>query len=158
MSVIYTAGYPSVCLGTCDGKRKVFYIHRLVAAMFLPNQSNKPIVHHKDCDKTNSNVSNLEWVTYEEHSTLPKTSTNVPWAIKIPGKWGDSNTCGTKNGMNKYPESMIVDICKNLSKGLTHRQCAILAGLPDNENSRLFVTSIATKKRWRCISDKYFQS
>jgi len=43
-------------------------IHRLVASAFLKNPSSLPAINHKDNDKTNNSVDNLEWVTMEDNS------------------------------------------------------------------------------------------
>lgn len=55
-------GYLQVHL-TKDGKMKSFKIHRLVAMAFIPNPYNLPQVNHKDEDKCNNHVDNLEWCT-----------------------------------------------------------------------------------------------
>lgn len=57
-------GYKNITLRT-NGKRKVYFIHRLVAQAFLPNPNNYPIINHKDENKTNNAVWNLEWCTYK---------------------------------------------------------------------------------------------
>lgn len=45
------------------GKWTTKSVHRLIAKTFIPNQDNLPEVNHRDCDRTNNNVSNLEWCT-----------------------------------------------------------------------------------------------
>ena len=62
------AGYPYVSLCK-NGKRATFSIHRLVAQAFIPNPDNLPIVNHKDENKQNNNVDNLEWCDYRYNNT-----------------------------------------------------------------------------------------
>lgn len=50
-----------------DGKMKTVKIHRLVAEHFLNNPNHLPEVNHKDYDRTNNNVDNLEWSTHKEN-------------------------------------------------------------------------------------------
>ena len=49
-----------------NGKNKK--IHRLVSQAFIENTDNKPITHHKDNNKHNNNVNNLQWATAKENS------------------------------------------------------------------------------------------
>lgn len=53
-------GYQQVNLCQ-DGKKKTVYIHRLVAAAYIPNPLNLPEVNHKDENKTHNYINNLEW-------------------------------------------------------------------------------------------------
>lgn len=65
--------------------KKSCYIHRLVAEHFLKNPNNYPCINHKDLDKQNNRVDNLEWCTY---------SYNTKDAI--------SKGANTMAGFNKY--------------------------------------------------------
>lgn len=60
------AGYPRVKLLLDNGVKHIF-VHRAVAEAFIPNPYNKPQVNHKDGNKKNPNVDNLEWCTPKEN-------------------------------------------------------------------------------------------
>ena len=69
--------YTSVTL-VKNKKKYHFHIHRLVALAFIPNNDKKKtIINHKDCDKHNNCVDNLEWCDYKY---------NLEYAKKM-GKW-----------------------------------------------------------------------
>ena len=61
-SINKPSNYPSVALSK-EGKQKTKTVHRIVAETFLELPSQDYEVNHKDGNKTNNSVSNLEWVT-----------------------------------------------------------------------------------------------
>lgn len=60
-------GYPFVCLCKKGSRTIQKTVHRLVAEAYLPNPDNLPQVNHKDSNKENNNVSNLEWCTASQN-------------------------------------------------------------------------------------------
>lgn len=62
-----THGYYQVSV-TFGGKETCVSAHRLIAMAFIPNPLNKPFVNHKDGDKKNNSIDNLEWVTNLENT------------------------------------------------------------------------------------------
>lgn len=54
-------GYLRISLLNKNGKRKMVSVHRIVANEFIENNNNLKEINHKDFNKQNNNVENLEW-------------------------------------------------------------------------------------------------
>ena len=72
-------GYLLCSMTGDDGKRHTMKVHRLVAQAFIPNPKNLLQVNHKDENKSNNNVENLEWISNSDNQ-----------------RWG---TCGLRKSM-----------------------------------------------------------
>lgn len=90
-------GYLEVGIRDNNGNRKFFRIHRLVAMAFLENPNNLPVVNHKDGNKKNNCVENLEWCTISE---------NTKHGFEVLGRKGHNG------GTNK----LIAKICVKTNK------------------------------------------
>lgn len=87
-------GYKYVGLSKC-GKLYSRSLHRLVALTFLENLLSLPDVNHKDGDKLNNHVSNLEWISKEDH--LKHTLTNNLQFKGSPGELNPSSKLTWEN-------------------------------------------------------------
>lgn len=59
-------GYRAVWL-RMPGSHRKFYVHQLVAVAFLPNPESRAMVNHKDRDRSNNRLENVEWTTHAEN-------------------------------------------------------------------------------------------
>ncbi|WCT58847.1 NUMOD4 domain-containing protein [Limosilactobacillus vaginalis] len=73
-------GYLSVALSK-NNKAKEFKVHRLVAIAFIPNPQNLPQVNHKDENKLNNRVSNLEWCTPKYNNNYGEHTKNISQSL-----------------------------------------------------------------------------
>ena len=76
-------------------------VHRLIAKTFIPNKENKSCVNHKDGNKSNNKISNLEWCTRSENS-IHAYSTGL--IIKRKGTRNKSRIGITKGKAKKFYE------------------------------------------------------
>lgn len=93
-------GYSVISIRNYLGIRKTLKIHRLVAIMFLDNPKNLPQINHKDGNKKNNKVDNLEWCNNsynQKHAFLNNLQINK----------------GSKNPRSKLSEENVIEIRKN---------------------------------------------
>jgi len=129
-------GYAKVSLVASTGGRMYASVHRLVAEAFIDNPENKPYVNHKDGDKINNKLGNLEWCTPQE---------NMRHAVDILGRG-----VGDNNG-NKATESrQVIQICTLLEQGHTNKEIA-----DSLEVASHIVSFIRSGKTWTSISKDY---
>lgn len=122
--------YLHVCLFK-NGRTHVKNVHRIIAITFLENPYNYKEINHKDENKTNNAVSNLEWCTHKYNNNY--------------GSKKDSKR-GTKNPQCKINNEIADYILKN------HKYCG--GQMKNKDLAKMFnlsethVSAIAHKRRW----------
>lgn len=130
-------GYFEISLRTIsDHKIKWYRVHRLVAQSFIRNSENKPFVNHKDGNKLNNNVNNLEWVTHQENMEHAKNFSLIHRA--------------EKNHNSVHTTEQVEEICKLLELGYRNVDIAKTVGTKLHN-----VSLIKTGVCWKHISCKY---
>lgn len=127
-------GYEKVCLMAKDGHRHRFSVHRLVLENFCPRDDMADLqVNHKDGNKRNNNLDNLEWCTCQE---------NIDHAVKMNLR---ADQRGENNPYHKITEQQakeIIDLL--LSKKYTQLEISRMYGLSDD-----YAGNIKRKKLWK---------
>jgi hypothetical protein len=100
-------GYPVVGLSVGDRKARVFFVHRLVVDAFLPSDPNRSITNHKNGDKTDNRLENLERCNHSENlihahaylprkrvigSSHPSAKINEQIVLEARLRWGSGDT------------------------------------------------------------------
>jgi DNA-directed RNA polymerase specialized sigma24 family protein len=102
-------GYLCVSLSTKNIK-KTFLVHRLVASAFLENPENKADVNHKDGNKLNNVLSNLEWSTKFENHSHAKVN-----GLKAKGE---------KNAASKLTDKQRIEVLDLLNDKISYSKIA----------------------------------
>ena len=89
-----TWGYLYVSLSK-EGKAKPYTVHKLVALHFIPNPNNFPQINHRDENKSNNCVSNLEWCTRKYNMNYGTITQRV----------SESNKGISRNKGSKHPQA-----------------------------------------------------
>jgi hypothetical protein len=134
-----------------NGNIKRKSVHRLVAIAFIPNPKNKPCINHKDGDRTNNNVNNLEWCTHSE---------NTIHAYKN-GLFPDDMNSGSKNGRAKLNESQVKEIRTRFYKAdkkTTFIKDIYHELMKDYGVSRGTIHRIVKKTHWKSVIDDNYPS
>lgn len=88
----HPSGYRTVNLSK-DGVAHTYYIHRLVAEAFIPNPDNLPQINHKDEDKTNNAVSNLEWMSAIDNNNYGTRNERIAKKVRCVETGEEFNSC-----------------------------------------------------------------
>lgn len=132
-----SSGYYRVSLNI-TGKRKDYFIHRLVAEYFIDNPNKYEFVNHKDGNKSNNRSDNLEWCSRSENELHA-------WRIGLKNK-DTVGTKGEKHGMHKLSQKD-VDYIRSVHKPFDKKFGSKPLALEFNVSAQT-ITNIVNYKNW----------
>lgn len=119
---------------------KPMYLHRVVAETFLPNSENKKTVNHKNGNKTDNRVENLEWATYSENMRHAFDNGLMPKSIGNPNLWKYAKNQGrpvTPKHIRDYVKSQYSRGRDVFGKKITQRRLSAALGITQMTISRI---------------------
>lgn len=152
-------GYYHINLQSIYGYNKSYTIHRLVLASFnMCNIVGKNICNHKDTNKLNNNINNLEYCTASENTrhAIQNKCRKLSEDNISPTYTGESNKSGLNpNICSVFNEDQVKYICERMQYSIPYPQILEELGLEVNKNYLDIMTKIRCKKLWYCISKDY---
>lgn len=127
-------GYMQITVGK-DGNRSQHRVHRMVAEAFIPNPDNLPEVNHKDCDRSNNCVENLEWCTH---------TYNIQYSIENGNHFSTKSLTGSNNPnygnhilAEKYKNNPVLALEKQSRPGAKNGKSKAIKIVDEDTNSEL---------------------
>ncbi len=122
-------------------------LHRLLAVAFIPNPDNKPEVNHKDGNKRNNDLSNLEWSTSKENKEHA-----CRLGLMDSGPNPNKARKGTAHGCAKLTEEDIPTIRLMAKQGMGFTEIArVLASQKNITLTGENISMIVHRKTWRHV-------
>ena len=126
-----SSGYYQVWLCK-NNHNKGFFVHRLVALVFIPNENNLPEVNHIDAIKTNNIISNLEWCSHVDN-------------MKHANKLGLISTKEMTKSKRKYTKNDLHKVLELKTANKSHRQISKDTGIHKSTVKRMI------DKKYDCL-------
>lgn len=129
-------GYKVTWIVYLDGTRQLLYVHRLVAKAYLQNPENYSVVNHKNLNKLDNRVENLEWCTQLHNN-----------------QHAHKNGAFHKDGLHHradYTIEQIEQACILLAQGCRNIEVEDISGV-----NRKIVNQIRQRETWNHISKDY---
>ena len=85
-----------------DGRNVTYKAHRLVAMEYIPNPNNYPQVNHKNLNKSDNRVDNLEWVTHQQNIEHWRQQQEFATSVNLPIAYRESKLNKGKQVVCQY--------------------------------------------------------